>query len=204
MTLSAALRLTAAALIATAAPIAAQSQLALDVRNGAPLITVRNALDDDALESAVRSGLPLRMRFRVELWMERLFDVLEAEAAWTAIVAFEPLDGVFLVGQLGADSVESHPDWMSAVAAVERTYAPDLAPARQGRHYYIAVLEIETLSLSDLDELERWLRGDLEPAVRGVESVGGAVGTGLKRLLIRVLGLPARRYEARSRRFVAQ
>ncbi|HUE76862.1 MAG TPA: hypothetical protein VMM83_02895, partial [Longimicrobiales bacterium] len=58
-----------------------------------------------------------------------------------------------------------------------------------------------TLSLSDLDELGRWLGGELEPAVRGAGSVSRAVGTGVKRLLIRVLDLPARRVVARSVRF---
>jgi hypothetical protein len=80
-------------------------------------------------------------------------------------------------------------------------YAPAVRPIRPGRYYYIVSLEIETLSLSDLEELERWLRGELEPAVRGGGSVGEALGTGVKRLLLRVLDVPARRYQARSSRF---
>ncbi|HEX7050775.1 MAG TPA: hypothetical protein VF188_11275, partial [Longimicrobiales bacterium] len=74
-------------------------------------------------------------------------------------------------------------------------------PVRSGRYYYTATLELETLSLSDLEELERWLEGELEPAVSGEGSVPGALGQGMKRLLIRVLGLPARTFEARSEMF---
>jgi hypothetical protein len=197
VSLPAALRVMAAALLITAAPLRAQMPFGLDVREGAPIVTVHGALDDPALEDAVRSGLPLRMRFRLELWRDELFDDLVQEAEWSAVVAFEPLEGTFLAGETG-DSLLAHGSWTAAREALERAYEPALRPRRSGRYYYIGTLEIETLSLSDLDELERWLRGELEPAVRGRGSVGGAVGTGLKRILIRVLGLPARRYEDRS------
>lgn len=197
MSLPAALRVTAAALMISAAPLQAQAPFDLDVREGAPVVSVRGVLDDPALEDAVRSGLPLRMRFRLELWRDELFDDLVQESEWSAVVAFEPLEGTFVAGQTG-DSLVAHGSWAAARTALERTYAPGSRPTRSGRYYYIGTLEIETLSLSDLDELERWLRGELEPAVRGRGSVGGAVGTGLKRILIRVLGLPARRYEDRS------
>lgn len=83
-------------------------------------------------------------------------------------------------------------------AAFEAGYTPGLRPRRNGRYYYTALLELETLTLSDLAELERWLKGELQPAVSGDGSVPSAVGLGVKRLLIRVLRLPARRYEARS------
>lgn len=200
----AALRVAAVALFLVAAPIDAQEPLALDARRPVPGVLVGNVLDDDALESAVRSGLPLRMRFRMELWRDRVVDNLIDEHAWGAVVAFEPLERRFLAGLLPADSLGSYPSWESARSAVEGSYLPPMAVPGPGRYYYIGVLEIETLSLSDLDELERWLRGELEPAVRGGRSVGGALGTGFKRLLIRILGLPARRYEVRSASFVVR
>jgi hypothetical protein len=93
---------------------------------------------------------------------------------------------------------------MACLSALRRTHAPGLlssGPTRAGRYYYLAHLEIETLSLSDLEELERWLQGELGPAVGGGRSLTGAVGEGAKRLLIRLLGLPTRRVEARSDRF---
>lgn len=198
MTARAALRLAAAALFFLAAPIEAQSPMALDVGSGVPRLLVGDILADEALESAVRSGLPLRMRFQVELWRDELFDDLVDQTAWSAIVAFEPLGRDFLTGVVRGDSLASHGTWQEARLAVERAYRLRIQPTREGRYYYIATLEVETLSLSDLEELERWLRGELEPAVRGGGSVGGAIGSGVKRLFIRVLGLPARRYQARS------
>lgn len=190
-----------AAFAGTAADSAAQAPLAVGVEEGAPRITVGSVLDDRALEDAVRSGLPLRMRFRVELWRDTWFDDLVDQGSWTSVLAYEPLEQRFLAVGAGADSIGRYPSYADARAALEQPYTPALGPTRGGRYYYLVYLEIETLSLSDLDELERWLRGELEPAVRRGRSVTGAIGTGLKRLLVRVLGLPARRYEARSEPF---
>ena len=191
----------AVALLLGAAPprLAGQrSPLTLQVEAGAPVVAVGAVLADDALEEAVRSGLPVRMRFRVELWRDQLFDNLVQQSDWTAVLAFEPLERRFLVG---ADSMTAVDSYARARSALEAVYRPTMVPLRSGRYYYLAFLEIETLSLSDLDELEQWLRGELEPAVRGRGSVTGAVGAGLKRALIRVLDLPARRYQARSDAF---
>ncbi len=184
-----------------AAPAAAQDPLVLDPAASGPHVAVPGLLQDDALEDAVRSGLPLRMRFRIELWRDGFVDDLVAQAAWTVAVAFEPLEQHYLAGVLPSDSLASFDTWSEARAAVEGPYTPAMRAVGAGTYYYIGVVEVETLSLSDLDELERWLRGELEPAVRGGRSVGGALGTGLKRLLIRIIGLPARRHEARSRPF---
>ena len=190
-----------AALAGAAAVSAAQAPLAVRVEGGAPTVIVRGVLDDEALADAVRSGLPLRMRFEVELWRDRWFDDLERQTSWTSVLGYEPLERRFLAVAPGADSVARYPTYAEARSALEQPYTPALRPTEDGAYYYLVYLEIETLSLSDLDELERWLRGELQPAVRGEESLTGAVGTGLKRVLVRVLGLPARRYEARSELF---
>jgi hypothetical protein len=190
-----------AALAAAAAPATGQTPFTVDVKDRAPRVWVGSALDDRALEEAARSGLPLRMRFRVELWRDTWFDDLMQQETWTAVLAFEPLEQRFLTVGPGSDSIGRHADYETASEALQRPYSPAMGPVTEGRYYYRVYLEIETLSLSDLDELERWLHGELEPAVRGGGSVTGAIGTGLKRLLVRVLGLPARRYETRSEPF---
>lgn len=190
-----------AAFAATAAHTAAQAPLAVVVEGRAPHVLVGDVLDDRALRDAVRSGLPLRMRFRVELWRDTWFDDLVEQTAWTSVLAYEPLEQRYLATAPGSDSVARFAGYDEARAALETAYTPSMGPASGGTYYYLVYLEIETLSLSDLDELERWLRGELQPAVRGGRSVTGAIGTGLKRLLVRVLGLPARRYEARSEPF---
>jgi len=170
------------------------------LRGGRALLRIGSVLNDAALEEATRSGLPVRLRARVELWRDGFFDDLEATANWSAVLLYEPLDKVFIVrGPDGA--AQRYPTYSSARSAIEREVPLTVRPGRGGRYYYLAQLEIETLSLSDLEELERWLQGELGPAVGGDRSVTSAVSEGAKRLLIRLLGLPARRLEARSERF---
>lgn len=170
-----------------------------------PAVRVGAVLDDAALEDAVRSGLPLRLRFRVELWRDRWIDALAGSQSWIAVLLYDPLEEVYLLRVQ-----DEHPvtrrfrTYQQASAAAEAVYRPSLAPSGSGRFYYRASLRIESLSLSDLDELRNWLRGDLAPAVGGDESVPKAIEDGMKRALIRLLGLPARIYEARSRVFTAR
>ncbi|MEJ2185256.1 MAG: hypothetical protein P8Z36_04880 [Gemmatimonadota bacterium] len=138
-----------------------------------PALRLGQALDDPALREAIRSGLPLRL----------------------------PLSGVYRLLDPRTDSVTTFATYQDASSALAQPTAPPIAPRSSGRYYYLAALEIGTLSLSDLDELEDWLKGELQPAVSGGASVSGAIGRGLKRLLIRVLDLPVRRFLARSRKF---
>jgi hypothetical protein len=171
-----------------------------------PLVRVGAVLDDPALEEAVRSGLPLRLRFRVELWRDGFIDNLVADQTWAAVIVHEPLEKQYLVRiqQTGAEETRRVSSYESARALVEAVYRPTLRPPRPGRYYYTATLEVETLSLSDLEELERWLRGELRPAVSGKRSLPSAAGQGAKRLLLRILGLSARRHEVRSDWFVVR
>ncbi len=76
-------------------------------------------------------------------------------------------------------------------------------PTNSGRYYYEARLEVEVLSLGDLDELGHWLRGEVvEGAGSDVGStVTRAMGRGLKRLFIRLIGLSARSFQARTEIF---
>jgi hypothetical protein len=176
--------------------------LSVAVAEGAPLVVVGPVLQEGALQEALRSGLPLRVRTRVELWRVRLFDELVDHVSWTQVLLFEPIEGRYLLGPPDSDTPRSYSSFTDARAAIERDYRPRLRPRSSGRYYFLATLEIETLSLSDLEELGQWLRGDLRPAVEGRRSVVGAVGTGIRRLFIRILDLPARRYSARSEEFV--
>jgi hypothetical protein len=170
---------------------------------GAVTIEPVAVLADASLENAVRSGLPLRLRFRVELWRDRFLADLVGQRRWAAILVYDPLDREFLVrADDAADAgARRFASYAAARAALETPVRLPLAPPTAGRYYYTAVLDVETLQLSDLEELQRWLRGEIQPAVSGNRSVGGAVSEGARRLMIRVLRLPDRRFEARSDRF---
>jgi hypothetical protein len=195
--------LLAAASVALPARAGAQeSALAITVAAGAPIVVVGQVLDESGLEEALRSGLPLRIRIRVELWRDRAFDQLVDQVGWTQVLAFEPMAGQFLIGRPGENTPDRYPSYAAARAVLETLYRPRLRATAPGRYYYLATLEIESLSLSDLEELGQWLRGEVAPAARGRRSPAAALGTGLRRALIRILALPTRRYEARSDHFM--
>jgi hypothetical protein len=168
------------------------------------VLRVRDVLADDELEEAVRSGLPLRVRFRVELWRDAFFDDLTATEQWTAILTYDALSEQYVVRTRSDARARVFADFEAARAAIETAYVVTLRPPRRGRYYYTGSVDIETLSLSDLEELERWLKGELQPAVSGDRSIPGAIGQGARRLFIRVLSLPERRLETRSERFRVQ
>jgi hypothetical protein len=192
-------------LLLCAGEAAAQSALTVTADPNAGhrgVLRVHDILADDELEDAIRSGLPLRLRFRVELWRDALFDDLISTEQWTAVLTFDPLSELYVV-RIRADAprARAFTDFAAARAVVETAYPVSLRPQRRGRYYYTGSVDIETLSLSDLEELERWLKGELQPAVSGDRSLPGAIGQGARRLFIRVLSLPERRLEARSDRF---
>lgn len=165
-------------------------------------IVVGPVLDDEALEHAVESGLPLRMQFHVELWRDQFIDALAGSQTRVVVILFDPMAGRYVVRTSDApETSRRFRTFADAAADAELSFTTALRPSQPGGYYYTASLKVETLSLSDLDELERWLKGQLAPAVGGKQSLPGAVANGLKRALIRVLGLPSRAYQARSSRF---
>ena len=168
---------------------------------GRAIVRVGDVLGEPDLEEAMRAGLPVRLRFRVELWKDEFFDELVGTERWTVVVYYEPLSSSFLVRSASPQRSTRSTSFAGVRAELARGYALSLRPSGAGRYYYTATLEVETLSLSDLEELENWLKGELQPAVSGQGSVGGAVSEGVRRLLIRMLALPERKFEARTGRF---
>jgi len=180
--------------------------LAVDVEAGSrPMLKLAGLLADKELQRAVESGLPVRVNVRIELWRDRLFDELKQSTRWNAVLAYEPLSRQYIVRTQG----DKAPDrklatYEDARAALENGRPFPLKPSESGRYYYTANVDLETLSLSDLEELQRWLRGELGPAVTGDRSVPGAIGEGAKRLMIRVLDLPTRSVELKTGHFRVQ
>ena len=166
------------------------------------VVRIGPVLERADLEEAARAGVPLRLRVRAELWEDGWIDDLVATETLSAVLAFDPLAKQFLVRGRSAEApVRRFSTYADARAAVEVDYPMQIRPSEEGRYYYLGILQVETLSLTDLEELERWLQGELQPAVSGDESVGDALGAGAKRLVIRLLNLPTRHLETRTPRF---
>lgn len=190
-------------MLASPAALQAQRTLLLGVatptQQWRPVVRVNGALRDRELREALSSGLPVRLHFRVELWRNDALDRLEGAQEISLAVLRNALDDGYV---LEDGRVQRTLASIGAVeAAIQVAFAPTLRPRSRGRFYYLATLDVETLSMSDLDDLRRWLRGDARPAVAGDKPVGRAVERGVRRVFVRMLGLPARQWRARSAEF---
>lgn len=174
-------------------------------RNGRrdPLIRAQFLLSDSRMTAMLGSGFPLRMHYRVELWRSRSgwFDAFERAVEWDVVVRHEPLLDQYAVNTImPGRSRENRYAGLGPLADALDGVAFQVAfrVSQRGDYYYNASLQVSTLSDSDLDELERFLRGDLGPAASEGRDFGDAVGRGATRLLLKLAGLPSVRVEGRS------
>ena len=191
-------------------PARAQEGVAIDIvvappsqqRVAGPLVSARGVLDDKDLQERLQNGFPARLHFRVELWgTGKFFNDQEGAREWDLVIRYDALDKVYAVvrAQDARVSVLGRFDKLSdAQETAESPTRVSLVPRHDDRYYYIVRLDVETLSLSDLNEVESWLQGDFNPAVRGDKAAGTAIGRGLKALFLKLLGGDKRQYERRS------
>jgi hypothetical protein len=188
-------------------------EVSLLAANSPPLgasVRATGMLRDPELLELLRNGFPASMRFRLELWREGgFFDEIESAVQWNVLVRFDPYTQQYLAvrrqGTADMQDFGGFPSIEAVEAAVLAQPHPiPLRPRRDGaRYYYNVILDVESLSVSDLDELQRWLRGELQPAVRGKRSPLSALREGFGTLLSRVLGGETRHFESRSATFRA-
>jgi len=200
-------------LLILASPLLAQRGTQLEVSvmaaNSPPAganVAATRLLGSAKIRELLRNGFPAAMTFRLELWRSGgMFDDLEKSTQWTMLVSFDPYGQQYHAIRRHGPSQEdfgSFPSIEAVEAKLQTTYPVPLRPDRIGtRYYYNVVLDIESLSVSDLDELQRWLRGELEPAVRGKRAPLSALRRGFGTLMSRLLGGETRHYESRSGAF---
>lgn len=201
------LLLAAALLFTGSAALHAQRRPQLEVApptsaTRAPVVTTANLFGDPDMRDLVRSGFPASLRFRLELWrVGGLFNDLERHQDWELIIQYDPSAQRYRVARRNGERLEdvgSYATLSTAQLALERPLRVGLLPERDGaRYYYNLVLTVEALSVSDMDQVERWLRG--------VRTDGAAsIGSGMRTLMLRMLGGEKRTYERRSGTFVAE
>lgn len=202
------------ATVAIASPLAAQTKVRLEVLPPAgnawaeapPAVSSSGLLTDGAMRDLLSNGFPARLHYRLERWVSgRWFDDLKSSFDWDVILKYDVLGKKYQVVRVVNRKVESLGDFATldaAETAAEAPYSPAISlPGKGQRGYYNLLLDVETLSLSDLDEVQRWLRGELKPAVRGKRNPGTALGRGVRTLVVRLLGGEKRHYEARTGTF---
>lgn len=172
----------------------------------APTISSEGLLTDPAMRDLLANGFPARLHYRLERWKSGgWFDDLQTSTEWDVILKYDVLGKRYQVARVKDNKSQSLGQYATleeAASAAEAPYQTTISLPRRGqRGYYHLLLDVETLSLSDLDEVERWLRGELKPAVRGEKNPGTALTRGVRTLVVRLLGGEKRHYEARSGTF---
>ena len=204
-----ALALVLACSLAAAAPVRAQrGAVQIEIVPPAlaglgPTVSAANLFGDADMRDLVRSGFPASLRYRLELWRSGgLFNDLESRQEWELVVAYDPSAQRYRVirRQNGrVDDLGTFATLTTAQAAMERPIRSTLVPERDGaRYYYTLALDLEALSVSDMDQLERWLRG-----VRS-GTAASALGSGMRTLMLRMLGGEKRHVDGKSVSFVAE
>lgn len=204
------------ALLLLAVPAHAQGrprlEIALPARSAltteGPAVRVEHVISDGAMQELLKNGFPAQLHYRVELWTSGgFFNSMRRSVEWDVIVRYDALAANFRIARRVGDRilpVAQHEKFADAVAEVERPFkAPITAIAAKDRQYYIATVEVVTLSLNDLDEVERWLKGEVQPAVRGEANPGTALGRGMRKLFARLVGGERRNLQTRSGTFRA-
>ena len=169
----------AAAAFAIAVPLDAQ-KVRLDVllpqqtawADEPPSVSSAGLLSDASMRDLLANGFPARLHYRLERWSSgRWFDDLKAAFEWDVILKYDVLGKKYQVVRVvnkKAEALGEFPVAGDAETAVEAPYKVAIQLPKKGeRGYYNLLLDVETLSLTDLDEVQRWLRGELKPAVSG-------------------------------------
>jgi len=172
----------------------------------APTVSSAGLLTDAAMRDLLANGFPARLHYRLERWKSGgWFDDIQAASEWDVILKYDVLSKRYQVARVvnkKAEPLGDHLTLEAAAGAAEAPYQTAISLPRKGqRGYYNLLLDVEMLSLSDLDEVERWLRGELKPAVRGEKNPGTALTRGVRTLVVRLLGGEKRHYEARTGTF---
>lgn len=201
-----------AALFTLNAP-GAQAQNTPRLRVTAPTLTtlatvaVVGVLADKKFDELMRNGFPVHVHVTAEMWQSgRVFDEVAARSEWDMIVKFDTFDSNYEVLRYTADSIVSlgaFKKLADARAASELAYAPPLGIPPRGRESYVSArADVETMQMSDLEELQRWLNGEARPAVQGKKNPGTAIVRGLRSLITRLLGAEVRHLDGRTRTFI--
>ena len=171
-----------------------------------PLVRARDMLTGARILDPLAAGFPARFHFTVELWSQgRWFDDLIRRTEYDVIVRHIALENVYEVTRIENDrplplgKFAQRDDAESAIGRPAR--AAITAPASTRLMYYQATLTVQILTLSDLDEVNRWLSGELRPAISGERNPGTAVTRGVRAFAARLLGGETREYEDRTPTF---
>ena len=165
-----------------------------------PTITTANLLADPNTRELLRNGFATRIHFRLELWRKGgWFDDRSDVSEWDILVQQDPTTNMYSSvrrqnGQV-TESFGESATVTTAEAQFDRPFRASLHPNRSGRYYYLLTADVQTLTETDLDALQQWLRGPTAPQKSNPIT---AVRSGVGRLFSRMLGGGKAVYQGRS------
>ncbi|HEX4681507.1 MAG TPA: hypothetical protein VH277_02290 [Gemmatimonadaceae bacterium] len=165
-----------------------------------PTIASDNLLGSAKTREHLRNGFPARVHYRLELWKKGVFDDLNDRADWDVLVLYDPTAQQYLVRRTSDQNVQENFGGFATLTSAEaqfgKPFRVGLHPTRAGRYYYNLVIEIQTLTETDLDALQQWLHGPTAPGKSNnpLRSLQSGLGT----LFSRLLGGGTERREAQS------
>lgn len=176
-------------------------------RTQQPVLTTEDLLADPRVAGMLASGFPLRLHYRLQVWRSRsLLDAQVRQTEWDVVIRHEPLLDQYQMAEVFRLTTRTSRfagrDALARGIGTPREIR--VAPTDAGEFYYIAAVDVSTLTNSDLKELERFLSGDVGPAATGSEPIGGAISNAIKHFLVSAAAAPSIRTEARSERFTVR
>lgn len=158
-----------------------------------PIVRTIGVLLAGRTPELVRNGFPARLHYKMERWAAGTFvNDVKATSEWEVIADYDALAKTYRLVRATSQAavvIGDYPTLADADAVLDDAYAAPIAPPKKGeKSYYALTLTVEAMSLSDLDEVRRWLRGELRPAVSGKRNPGTAVTHGVRTLFVRILG----------------
>jgi hypothetical protein len=203
-------RVTLALLIALlAAPLSAQEgrprlEIAIGAttaQDGASIVTANLLADAHTRDLLVNGAFPERMHFRLELWRKGgLVNDLDGRSEWDVLVSYDPTRQLFNVVRQLENQFEDFGGFTSIAAAdgqIARPFRIPLRPSQSGHYYYNLIVEVRTLTETDLAALQQFLRGTPQATNKPLSWLGKNLG----KLMSRVLGGDSRRYTQQSDEF---
>lgn len=173
-------------------------ELKVDLRGTGPpevLVSLRNLLSEQRFITALESGFPLYLEYKVMLRQPRsLRDRTVSQLLWEYVVLFDPVRERFTVET--PDSTETVPDRDALRARLAQVYRVQLDPDEPGEYYYAGEVTARTLSDDDVDETFAWLRG--------TSGGPGLLDRLARRVLVEVAPLPRMKLRGRSRAFTVR
>jgi hypothetical protein len=167
-----------------------------------PAVSAEGLLSDPKTREHLRNGFPARIHYRLELWRKGgVFDDIAGRTEWDVLVNYDPSTQLYnVVRRTANDQVRENfggfASVTSADAQLARPFRTSLHPNRSGRYYYHLIVEVQTLTESDLDALQQWLHGPTAPGKTNNPLT--VVRSGLGTLFSRVLGGAQRSYDQTS------